>query len=126
MFSHILNHVNGYANQNAQEMSQSNQKYTICLILTDGVINDLQPTINKIVNGTDLPLSIIIVGIGNADFDQMEALDADTAPLFNTSTRQYAKRDIVQFVPFRDVRNDPNKLAKQVLAEIPKQLVGYF
>ena len=64
-------------------MSQGNQQYTICLILTDGVINDLQLTIDEVVAGSSLPLSIIIVGIGHADFEQMEHLDADTNPLFS-------------------------------------------
>jgi len=39
------------------------------LILTDGVIQDLNATIDEVVRGSVLPLSIIIVGIGNADFD---------------------------------------------------------
>jgi vacuolar-type H+-ATPase subunit F/Vma7 len=38
------------------------------LILTDGVINDIQKTIDEVVRGSDLPLSIVIVGVGNADF----------------------------------------------------------
>ena len=65
------------------EISQYNQHYIICLILTDGIINDIQQTIDQIVRGSDLPLSIIIVGIGSADFEQMEALDGDDAPLYS-------------------------------------------
>ena len=38
------------------------------MILTDGVINDIQNTIDEVVRGSDLPLSIVIVGVGNADF----------------------------------------------------------
>jgi hypothetical protein len=56
----------------------------------------------------------------------MEALDADVEPLYNTQTKSYAKRDIVQFVPFRDVKNNPERLARAVLAEVPKQLTSYF
>jgi hypothetical protein len=41
----------------------------------------MQLTINEIVNGSGLPLSIIIVGVGDAEFEQMETLDADEAPL---------------------------------------------
>jgi hypothetical protein len=67
------------------EMNQFSQKYTILLILTDGIINDLQATVDEVVAGSGLPLSIIIVGIGNADFDQMDLLDADDAPLFSKS-----------------------------------------
>ena len=73
-----------------------------------------------IVNSSNLPLSIIIVGIGHANFEQMEILDADEEPLFNDVTSELSKRDIVQFVPFRDVQNDPEKLARMVLAEVPR------
>ena len=102
------------------EMTQFNQKYTILLILTDGVINDLDKTIDEVVKASMLPLSIIIVGIGGADFEQMEALDGDEAPLYSQHMRKYANRDIVQFVPFRDVKNDPALLTKMVLNEVPR------
>ena len=90
------------------------------MILTDGIINDLDRTIDEVVKGSLLPLSIIIVGIGLADFDQMEALDGDTAPLFSRTLQKYASRDIVQFVPFREVKNDPTRLTKMVLNEVPR------
>ena len=35
-------------------------------------------------------------------------------------------RDIVQFVPFREFKNDTFKLAKETLQEIPGQLVDFF
>jgi hypothetical protein len=65
------------------------------LILTDGIINDLEKTIDEVVAGSVLPLSIIIVGIGNADFDQMDQLDADETPLFSRKWNKYMSRDIV-------------------------------
>jgi len=45
--------------------------------LTDGVIHDMSETKKLIVDAADLPLSIIIVGVGEADFKQMEVLDSD-------------------------------------------------
>jgi len=59
------------------------------LILTDGVINDFDATVDQIVAGSDLPLSIIIVGVGSADFEAMDELDADTAPLRSEKTGRY-------------------------------------
>lgn len=73
-----------------------------------------------------LPLSIVIVGVGSADFSSMEQLDADEAPLYSQKIRQYQTRDIVQFVPFLKYVNDPNALAREVLREIPGQIVHYF
>lgn len=38
-----------------------------------------------------------------------------------------AQRDIVQFVPYRKFKNvSPTALAKEVLAEVPKQLTDFF
>ena len=45
--------------------------------LTDGVISDMNQTIAAIVNASYLPISLIIVGVGNADFAQMDFLDCD-------------------------------------------------
>lgn len=71
-------------------------------------------------------MSIIIVGVGGADFEAMEELDADTVPLMSGGRR--ALRDIVQFVEFNRFRGHSAKqdLAREVLAEVPDQLVGYM
>lgn len=94
-----------------------------------------------------LPLSIIIVGVGTANFQQMDILDGDTVRL--SANGVYAERDIVQFVPYRDSRSwmaticpeiagkwsssydgtsrlAKVKLAKEVLAEIPDQLTSFM
>lgn len=75
-------------------------------------------------------MSIIIVGVGNANFTEMETLDADTVALHQGGVR--AARDIVQFVPFNKflAMSEPHtariRLAREVLAEIPTQFIGYM
>ena len=101
-------------------MNQSSQKYQIVLIVTDGIITDFEKTIDQIVLGSELPMSIIIVGVGDADFEEMEALDGDITPLYSNKLKKYRDRDIVQFVPYSSLARDPVKLASEVLAEIPK------
>ena len=99
--------------------------YNILMILTDGQINDMQETIDELVEASFLPISVIIVGIGNGKFDNMDILDADDNPLYDRRRRK-ADRDLVQFVPFNNYKNDPPKLAEQVLEEIPRQVVEYY
>ena len=53
------------------------QNYFILLILTDGVITDMDQTKQAVVAASALPMSIIIVGVGGADFKMMEELDCD-------------------------------------------------
>ena len=56
----------------------------------------------------------------------MDTLDADEGPLFSRKINKHAARDIVQFVPFLQFRNDPMMLAKAVLEELPGQIVEFF
>ena len=73
-----------------------------------------------------MPCSVIIVGVGDADFGKMEELDGDKKKLKNMAG-QLAERDVVQFVKFRGLcEKGIQAVAKQVLAEIPAQFVDYM
>lgn len=118
-FSPIINLV-------ANEASSQIGKYHILLIITDGVISDMSQTKQAIINASKLPLSVIIVGVGNADFKAMDILDSDERLLSHGGL--IAERDIVQFVPFRNFSGSfaGEALAKEVLYEIPTQLMSYM
>ncbi|XP_040000797.1 copine-8 isoform X2 [Xiphias gladius] len=125
-FSPVINHVARYA-ASVKDGSQ----YFVLLIITDGVISDMAQTKESIVNASCLPMSIIIVGVGPAEFDAMVELDGDEIRI--SSRGRYAERDIVQFVPFRDYIDRTGnhilsmaRLAKDVLAEIPDQFLSYM
>eukprot|EP00741_Cyanophora_paradoxa_P024154 tig00021742_g23328.t1 len=109
-----------------QRFTADRQNYHILLLLTDGVINDMEATVREIVHASSLPLSIVIVGVGSADFSNMDILDADDEPL--RADGKVMENDIVQFVPFRDFKGHGahQKLAKEVLAEIPTQFLTYM
>jgi hypothetical protein len=135
-FAPIINDVAKMALQNS-----NGQHYYVLLMITDGIINDMPMTKEAIVNASGLPLSIVIVGVGGADFDNMEELDGDTVRL--SSNGKFAQRDIVQFIPYRDAytwlatscpQNSRSgnmhfakvRLAQEVLAEIPGQLTSFM
>lgn len=80
----------------ASKANASAQKYYVLLLLTDGIIEDMEDTIREIIKCSGLPLSIIIVGVGSADFSAMSALDSDDKLLSIGGSK--ALRDIVQFV----------------------------
>ena len=105
--------------------TQSAQVYHILLILTDGAIMDMPTTKARIVSLSEHPISIIIVGLGKADFSKMNELDSDGALLRDNNGRA-AKRDIVQFVEFNKYMHAPSALAEEVLREVPDQLVGFM
>ncbi|XP_037266507.1 copine-5-like isoform X3 [Falco rusticolus] len=125
-FAPVVNHV---ARSAAAVLDGS--QYFVLLIITDGVISDMAQTKEAIVNAAKLPMSIIIVGVGQAEFDAMVELDGDDIRI--SSRGKVAERDIVQFVPFRDYLDGGDspvlsmaRLAKDVLAEIPDQFISYM
>lgn len=119
----IINHVANFAE--ASTKNPETQQYYVLLMLTDGVLSDMQDTKRAIIRASRLPMSIIIVGVGKANFSSMNELDADDKLL--KVGNEKAERDIVQFVPFRDFPASlPGKLASAVLAEIPQQLEQYM
>ena len=100
-------------------------EYNILLILTDGNIDDIQNTIDSIVEASFEPLSIIIVGVGNDDFSQMVILDGNEIPLVSSKNVQWL-RDDVQFIHFNEFRNDEKRLSKEILEEIPRQIIEFY
>ena len=94
------------------------QSYTILLILTDGAVTDPGATaaiLDRV--GANSPLSVVIVGVGNANFSSMQFLDDSSGP---------GKRDIAQFVEFNRHRQSSGSLTSETLNEIPTQLVQFF
>lgn len=98
--------------------------YLILLILTDGAIQDIEDTTDALVVASYLPMSVLIVGIGDADFQSMAFLDADDKVLRSTLGRP-SERDVVQFVPFKKYQNNAERLAAELLAELPGQFLAF-
>ncbi len=96
------------------------------MIITDGQITDKQKTFDQLVRGSNAPMAVVIVGVGGADFSQMEELDGDHEALYSHTHSKYADADIVQFVPFNDFKDNVALLAKETLMEIPGQLLSYM
>lgn len=117
----------------ARDFQDGPGHYFVLLIVTDGIITDIQKTKRAIIEASKLPISIIIVGVGYADFKKMKSLDSDMQLL--SSGGRTAERDIVQFVPLhkflinsgddQSIKSQAD-LAKEVLAEIPEQFTSYM
>jgi len=122
IFSELINTASDFAKLHT---TQQTQKYYILLIITDGVINDFEATKEALVNASELPLSIVVVGVGNSDFGNMVYLDSDFSVLLGGG--KTATRDILQFVQFNKYRDRHYSiLAKETLAEIPDQLLSFM
>ena len=119
-FSPIINKINEMIKEN-----NNNYQYNILLILTDGILNDVKNTINSIIESSFLPLSIIIIGIGNEDFNKMKKLNFEDEFL-NNKKINFVERELIQFTEFNKYDNNCMKLIQDVLGKIPREVVKYY
>jgi hypothetical protein len=120
VFDEVIRAAGSYATQAlASAQAKGGQSYTILLILTDGTVSDVQATARALEEVSKSPLSVVIVGVGNADFSGMRFLDSFSGP-------GSGKRDIVRFVEFNRHSQCSHSLTIETLNEIPDQLTQYF
>ena len=99
--------------------------YYILLIISDGIIDDINETIDSIIEASKFPISFIIIGIGNDVSNDMKRLNGENGKLIS-SKGEVLNKDIVQYVHFNDYADDLNKLTEAVLKYIPDQISNYY
>lgn len=107
------------------EIVKATREYTILLLICDGQVDEQckRATEAAIVEATDHPISIIICGVGDGPWGEMERYDDSES--FTDETRK-RKFDNLQFVPFSDIQalhsdHRDTRFAVEALQEIPAQ-----
>ena len=104
--------------------------FSMLLIITDGILEDkeMSKMIDLISEMAHHNVSIIIVGVGSADFSNMEKLDGDAGedglPSLKNTKGKEVERDIVQFVQFEET-NDPVSIKEKIFYELPHQIISF-
>jgi hypothetical protein len=94
-------------------------RYTVLLIVTDGLADEFEETQRKLAVYSSMPLSVVVVGVGRStDFARMHQL-CDS--LVGGGMRSNAT-----FVEFRSHQHDPASLATFALQRVPTQVCEYF
>ena len=99
--------------------------YHILLIISDGNIYDIVETIDSIIESSKLPLSFIIIGVGDDITSDMRELNGEFGKLIS-SNGEILNSDIVQYVHYNDYIEYINKLSEDALRYIPDQITNYY
>ncbi|XP_045196055.2 nicotinic receptor-associated protein 1-like isoform X4 [Mercenaria mercenaria] len=113
-----------------REPSQDSQAYHVLIIVTDGIINDFDDVMERLISISHLPLSVIFVGVGPADFYLMEMFSHHKVGLLTCQeTKMCSTRKHTHFVSFRrdsqqSVGSDVQ--ARDAFAVISAQVTEYM
>lgn len=74
-----------------------------------------------------LPMSVIIIGIGDEDFSSMHKLDnlEEIKKHISDENVKQKLRQITQFIAFHEVGNDVEQLTQSVLHTLTQQFMEY-
>lgn len=116
--------IKGISSSIKTRFKKDKMSYCILLIITDGIISDMEDTIEEIIDSSNYPLSLVIVGVGDEDFEPMSTLDGVGGVL--RSGDLVSARDIVQFVDLKEYEGDLQKMCDEVLGELPRQILEFY
>lgn len=118
----------------AIEIVREANEFHVLLIICDGSVRNFRVTADAMVRASELPLSIVCVGVGDGPFDQMKVLDdfEEHYEALKIDPTWHRKFDNFQFVEFEELRNQrgkgpnrvlaPDDLALALLQELPEQV----
>ena len=108
--------------------NQESQCYSTLVILTTGEISDVVDAIDVICAAAeDAPLSIVIIGVGNDDFQFVDLLlgYGDETGKLRHSNGVPITRELVNFVTFQEFNGNASQVVVESLREIPDQFVQF-
>jgi Copine len=116
VFTQVMQTAAAKAKRNHDTIRQ-NPRYTVLLVITDGIMDNFDETVERLNVYSAMPLSVIFVGVGRSDFAMMYQL---------CQSRSEPSRSIATFLEFRQHQQNASSLGEAALCNIPIQLCQYM
>lgn len=100
------------------EIARYKQQFQLLIIIGDGAVSNLSETIDSIVEASNYPIMIIMIGVGDGDFKQYPK---DPWYGMKKLMNEIPERRFINFY-FHQYQKDmePREFAKEVFAQIPQ------
>ena len=100
-------------------------EYNVLLLFANNDIYNNDEFINEIILSSNLPISVVIIGLGKGPFKQLENVQKNFMNLKDINNNK-AKRKNFKFVSFNDLDKNYQKTVKNALIGIPDHMIEFF
>lgn len=101
------------------------KEYNILLLFANNDIINEKEFYNEMILSSNLPISVIIVGLGKKPYTKLENAQKNFMNLTDDSGNK-AKRKNIQFVSFNSLGKNCQRTVKNALIDIPEQMTEYL
>ena len=101
------------------------REYNVLLLFANNDITNEKEFYNEIILSSDLPISIVIIGLGKGPFTQLENVQKNFMNLKDINNNK-AKRKNFKFISFNKQGKNYQKTVKNSLIDIPDQMIEYL
>jgi hypothetical protein len=115
-YSKIIKFANDLAASEFAQVEDATQihNYFVLVLLMAGVIDDLQSSLNEILKSENIPVSIVIIKVGNLDEQDSSTLMQKASEVLQSSKRQF-----VSLTELEMFKNNANHFGFEVIKNLP-------
>ena len=101
------------------------REYNVLLLFANNDITNEKEFYNEIILSSDLPISVVVIGLGKGPFTKLENAENNFMKLTDNNGNK-AKRNNFKFISFKKQGNNYQKTVKNSLIDIPDQMIEYL
>lgn len=100
-------------------------EYNVLIYLVGGDPDDKEDFIEGLISCSNLPLSIIVIGLGKGPFLQLENIE-DNFMNFKNKEGEQAKRKCFKFVSYNNCGKNLQTTTKNAVVELPSEIIDFL
>jgi len=101
------------------------REYNVLLLFANNDINNEKEFYNEFILSSDLPISLVIIGLGKGPFTKLENVEKNFWNITDNSGNK-AKRKNIKFISFNSLGKNYQRTVKNSLVDIPDQMTEYL
>lgn len=123
--SFTLKNINSKIKEDIEGYEDELNEYNLLIDIVGGDLDDKDDFVNEIIQSSNLPLSIIIIGLGKGPFTQLEQIEKNFMNLKNGEGNK-PSRKCFKFVSYFNSEKNFQNTTKNAVIDLPEEILNFL